>query len=67
MTMTLCPFGHLMSEAELEALCPQCLVALIPARLGPIGRFEHDDDNAEEAAESSERVHPCEREWSPLH
>lgn len=40
MTMTMCPFGHLMSEAELDALCPQCLVALIPARLGPIGRFE---------------------------
>jgi serine/threonine protein kinase len=40
MTMTLCPFGHLMSEADLESLCPQCLVALIPPRLGPIGRFE---------------------------
>jgi serine/threonine protein kinase len=40
MTMRLCPFGHLMSEAELEALCPECLIGLAQARLRPIGRFE---------------------------
>ncbi|HET7545114.1 MAG TPA: protein kinase [Polyangiaceae bacterium] len=38
--MRLCPFGHLMSEAELEALCPECLIELAQARLSPIGRFE---------------------------
>jgi hypothetical protein len=40
MTMRLCPFGHLMSEAELETLCPECLVALAPRSLTPFGRFE---------------------------
>jgi eukaryotic-like serine/threonine-protein kinase len=40
MTMRLCPFGHLMSEAELEMLCPECLVALAPRSLTPFGRFD---------------------------
>jgi len=38
--MRLCPFGHLMSEAELEALCPECLIGLAQTRLRPIGHFE---------------------------
>src|SRR4051812_16682205 len=40
MTLRLCSAGHLMSDAELEALCPQCLIALVPTRLTPVGRFQ---------------------------
>jgi serine/threonine protein kinase len=40
MTMRLCPFGHLVSDAELEALCPECLIATVSTRLSPIGRFQ---------------------------
>jgi hypothetical protein len=38
--MRLCAFGHLMLDGELEALCPQCLMVLVPPPLTPIGRFE---------------------------
>jgi eukaryotic-like serine/threonine-protein kinase len=40
MTLRLCPVGHLMADAELEALCGQCLVTLASRRLAPIGRFQ---------------------------
>jgi serine/threonine-protein kinase len=39
MTFRLCPVGHVMSDAELDALCPECLFALVPHRPTPLGRF----------------------------
>jgi serine/threonine protein kinase len=38
--MRLCAFGHLMLDGELEALCGQCLMGVVPLPLTPIGRFE---------------------------
>jgi eukaryotic-like serine/threonine-protein kinase len=40
MTLKLCPAGHLMTEAELDTLCGQCLLMLASRRLAPIGRFQ---------------------------